>query len=252
MQLPRSPRNNFAIVAGMDDSTLLSAIGLSLRLGAMTACLLAPLAIFLARHLALSKARGRFLLEALILMPLVLPPVVLGFYFLLLFGAQTWLGQMYQQLFGHTLAFSFGGLLLASLFVNLPFAVQPIQRSFSAIPTSLHEAAWVNGLSPWKTFVRLEWPLVWPGILAAMVLVFAHTLGEFGVVLMLGGNIPGVTQTLSIALYDSVQALDLQHAHLLSGILLGVALIAMSLTFWLQYVLGQKRFHQTQTVRSKS
>jgi molybdate transport system permease protein len=171
------------------------ALSLSLQLAAATALLLLPLAIWLARLLAWSQFRHQAALEAAILLPLVLPPTVLGYYLLLGFGGASPLGQAYHALTGRALVFSFDGLLAASLIFNLPFAVQPMQRSFAAIPREVREAAWVSGLSRWQTFLRIELPLAWPGIAAALALTFAHTLGEFGVVLMVGGSLPGETKT---------------------------------------------------------
>jgi len=129
------------------------------------------------------------------------------------------------------LVFSFEGLLLASVLVNLPFMVQPIQRAFAAVPHSLREAAWVSGLSPWQTFRKIELPLAWPGLLAGVALTVAHTLGEFGVVLMVGGSIPGETKTLSIAIYDRVQAFDMAGAHLMALVLVLVSLLSLALVF---------------------
>jgi len=129
------------------------------------------------------------------------------------------------------LVFSFEGLLLASLLVNLPFMVQPLQRAFAAIPASLREAAWVCGLSPWRAFWKIELPLVWPGLLAGVALTMAHTLGEFGVVLMVGGSIPGETKTLSIAIYDRVQAFDMAAAHVMALVLVACSLSALAFVF---------------------
>ena len=140
------------------------------------------------------------------MLPLVLPPTVLGFYLLVAFSPQSAFGAALKSLFGGQLVFSFAGILVASLIVNLPFAVQPIQRAFEAIPPNVREAAFVSGLSRWETMRRIELPLAWPGIVSAMALTFAHTLGEFGVILMIGGSIPGETRVLSISIYDSVQA----------------------------------------------
>ena len=128
---------------------------------------------------------------------------------------------------GHPLAFTFAGILLASLIVNLPFAIAPMQRAFESIPVAVREAAWVSGLSPLATFARIELPLSWPGIVSAMALVFAHTLGEFGVVLMIGGNIPGETRTLSIAVYDAVQSMRQADAGLMAAALLGFSFLAI-------------------------
>ncbi|MGH1418706.1 MAG: molybdate ABC transporter permease subunit [Hyphomicrobiaceae bacterium] len=205
-----------------------TAFRVSLQLAAWTCLIILPLAILIARALAWRTFRGKNIFEAMILLPLVLPPTVLGFYLLVGFGAETTVGQIFSSLTGQTLVFSFSGILFASLIVNLPFAVQPMQRSFEAIPTNVREAAWVSGLSSWQTFRQIELPLAWPGIVSAMALVFAHTLGEFGVILMIGGNIPGETQTLSIAIYDRVQAFRNPEAAVMATALLLFSFVALA------------------------
>ncbi|MEF8753927.1 MAG: molybdate ABC transporter permease subunit [Accumulibacter sp.] len=205
------------------------ALSLSLQLASATALLLLPPSVWLARLLAWSAWRGRAALEAAILLPLVLPPTVLGYYLLLGLGGASPLGQAYQALTGRMLVFSFDGLLVASLIVNLPFAVQPMQRSFAAIPRELREAAWVSGLSRWQTLLRIELPLAWPGIAAALALSFAHTLGEFGVVLMVGGSLPGETRTIAIAIYDQAQAFNDAAAAGMSALLLALSFVAVIL-----------------------
>jgi molybdate transport system permease protein len=182
----------------------------------------------LARWLAVTAWAGRPVVEALLLLPLLLPPTVIGFYFLVAFGQGSALGAWLASA-GIRLVFTLEGLLLVSVLVNLPFMVQPIQRAFAAVPHSLREAAWVSGLSTWQTFWRIELPLAWPGLLAGMALTVAHTLGEFGVVLMVGGNIEGETRTLSVSLYDKVQGMDLQSAHVMALALVGVSLLALTL-----------------------
>ncbi len=203
----------------------------SLLLAAATALLLLPPGLWLARWLALSAWRGKPLVEALLMLPLLLPPTVIGFYLLLVFGQGSALGAWLGSALNLRLVFSFEGLLLASLLVNLPFMVQPIQRAFAALPHSLREAAWVSGLSVWQTFWRIELPLAWPGLLAGVALTVAHTLGEFGVVLMVGGSIPGETRTLSVAIYDRVQAFDLAGAHGMALALVLFSLLALALVF---------------------
>jgi molybdate transport system permease protein len=205
-----------------------TALSLSFKLAALTTLLLVPLAVLLARPLAWSRFAGKGLIEALVALPLVLPPTVLGFYLLTAFGANSLLGQGYNALTGRTLVFSFDGLLLASLIFNLPFAVQPIQRAFDGIPRAAREAAWCCGLSPWRTLWRVELPLAWPGLLSAIVLTFAHTLGEFGVVLMVGGNIAEETRTVAISIYDRVQAFDESGAAAMSALLVGISFAAIS------------------------
>ena len=205
-----------------------SALHVSLLLAALTTALLLPVGLWLARWLAITPWGGRPVVEALLLLPLLLPPTVIGFYFLMAFGQGSALGAWLAQALGLRLVFSLQGLLAVSLLVNLPFMVQPIQRAFAAVPHSLREAAWVSGLSGWRTFWQVELPLAWPGILAGMALTAAHTLGEFGVVLMVGGNIPGETRTLSIALYDKVQGMELQSAHVLALALVAVSVLALA------------------------
>lgn len=203
----------------------------SLLLALLTAALLLPPGIALARWLALTAWRGKPLAEALLMLPLLLPPTVVGFYFLISLGQGSPIGEWLARQFNLRLVFSFQGLLVASLLVNLPFMVQPIQRAFAAIPQSLREAAWVSGLGRWQAFVRIELPLAWPGLLGGVALTAAHTLGEFGVVLMVGGSIPGETRTLSIAIYDRVQAFDMAGAHAMSLALVLCSLAAVALVF---------------------
>lgn len=210
----------------MDSAALI----LSLKLAACTVLLLLPAALFVARALAYHRFAGKALLEALLAVPLVLPPTVIGYYLLVGMGRQSWLGRQIEALTGQTLVFHFSGLLLASLLVNIPFAVQPIQRAFEAIPHAVRDAAACCGMSWWQTLWRIELPLAWPGLMSALVLCFAHTLGEFGVVLMVGGSIPGETQTIAIAIYDRVQAFDFAAAGQMSlGLLLfSVAVLALA------------------------
>ena len=205
-----------------------SALHVSLTLAVLTTLALLPVGLALARWLAVTAWAGRPVVEALLLLPLLLPPTVIGFYFLVAFGQGSALGAGLAAS-GIRLVFTLEGLLLVSVLVNLPFMVQPIQRAFAAVPHSLREAAWVSGLSIWQTFWRIELPLAWPGLLAGMALTVAHTLGEFGVVLMVGGNIEGETRTLSVSLYDKVQGMDLQSAHVMALALVGVSLLALSL-----------------------
>lgn len=218
-----------------------TALWLSLRLAAITVLFLLPIGIALGRLLAYRDFAGKGLVEALVALPLVLPPTVLGFYLLAAFGAGTWFGGAFQALFGRTLAFSFEGLLLASAIANIPFAVQPIQNAFGAIPPNLREAAATSGMTPWAVFRRVELPLAWPGIATAIVLTFAHTLGEFGVVLMVGGAIPGETRTAAIAIYDRVQAFDDAAAASMSALLLVICLVALLLVQRLTRGIGRRR-----------
>lgn len=205
-----------------------SALTVSLTLAVLTTLALLPVGLALARWLAVTRWAGRPVVEALLLLPLLLPPTVIGFYFLMALGQGSPLGA-WLAASGVRLVFTLDGLLLVSVLINLPFMVQPIQRAFAAVPNSLREAAWVSGLSTWQTFWRIELPLAWPGLLAGMALTVAHTLGEFGVVLMVGGNIEGETRTLSVSLYDKVQGMELQSAHVMALTLVGVSLLALSL-----------------------
>lgn len=198
----------------------------------MTLLLLLPAGLWLARWLAYTSFKGKYLIEALVVLPLVLPPTVLGYYLLVGVGGDSLVGTWLSQYLGVSLAFHFSGLLLASVIFNVPFLVQPIQRAFEAIPSDLGEAAAVSGLGGWSTFWRVELPLAWPGVLSAMVLTFVHTLGEFGVVLMVGGSIPGETKTLAIAIYDRVQSFDLQAADRMALLLLVMSLLAVAASFF--------------------
>ncbi|GLH72259.1 molybdenum ABC transporter permease subunit [Geothrix limicola] len=208
-----------------------TALSLSLRLALWTMLILFPVGILLGRRLAWSAFRGKSGVEALLALPLVLPPTVLGYYLLVAMGAQSPLGGLYARLAGRPLAFTFEGLLLASVIFNLPFAIQPMQRAFEGIPKEVREAAACCGLSRWRTLWRIEIPLAWPGLLSALVITFAHTLGEFGVVLMVGGNIPGETKTMAIAIYDQAQRLDHSAAGLMSLVLLLISLAAIGLSY---------------------
>jgi molybdate transport system permease protein len=216
------------------------ALWLSVRLGGLTVLILLPLAIAVGRWLAVTKVAGKSLIEASLALPMILPPTVIGLYLLVAFGAGSWVGALWQELFGHTLVFTFEGLLIASVIVNIPFAVQPIQRAFEAISPELREAAACSGLSRWRSLWRIELPLAWPGIMTGMVLTFAHTLGEFGVVLMVGGNIAGETRTISIAIYDRVQAFDNAAASKMAGVLLLISLVTIALSFLFAQRVGRR------------
>lgn len=207
------------------------ALVLSLKLATVTLAVLLPLGLLIGRWLASTNFAGKSFIEAIVILPLVLPPTVLGYYLLISLGAASPLGRLVQELFGMQLTFSFTGLVIASVIFNIPFMVQPIQRAFEAIPTNLSEAAMVSGLGAWQTFIRIELPLAWPGLLSAIVLTFVHTLGEFGVVLMMGGSIPGETQTIAISIYDRVQAFDLQSADQMALLLLGLSMLAVAASF---------------------
>ncbi|MDM7944723.1 MAG: molybdate ABC transporter permease subunit [Oceanibaculum nanhaiense] len=217
-----------------------TALWLSLRLAAITVLFLLPIGIALGRLLAYRDFAGKGLVEALVALPLVLPPTVFGYYLLVAFGAASPLGQLWEGLFGHQLVFTFEGLLLASIIFNLPFAIQPMQRGFEAIPPEVREAAACCGMTPWQALLRVELPLAWPGILTAMVLSFAHTLGEFGIVLMVGGSIPGETKTIAISIYDRVQAFDDAAAGQMSAMLLALSLVVIALTFAFSRRIGRR------------
>ena len=217
------------------------ALNISLRLGILTALILIPAGIAVARPLAWRPFFGRSVVQGLVALPLILPPTVLGFYLLLAFGNRSPAGRIYEQLFHEPLIFSFSGLLAASLIFNIPFVVQPIHRAFEAIPMSVREAAWCSGLSHWQTFLRVELPLAWPGVLSAIVLTIAHTLGEFGVVLMVGGNIEGETRTIAISIYDRVQAFDNSSAAMMSALLLGLSFAAITIIYMVNERFGKGR-----------
>lgn len=204
-----------------------SALAVSLQLAAWTAAILAPVGIVLGRVLAWRPFRGRTVVEALLALPLVLPPTVLGYYLLVAMGVNSPVARASEWLLGKPLVFTFAGLVIASLVVNLPFAIQPMQRAFEAISTDVRDAAKCCGMRPWSIFTRIEFPLAWPGIASALVLTFAHTLGEFGVVLMVGGNLAGETRTVSIAIYDRVQAFDDRAAGTMAAALLLMSLVAI-------------------------
>jgi molybdate transport system permease protein len=207
-----------------------NALTLSFELGLATVLLLLPAAFLLARALAFRRFRGSAVVEALVALPLVLPPTVVGFYLLQAFGAHGAFGRAVAELVGHPLAFSFEGLVLASVLINVPFAVQPIRNALAAIPANVRDAARLSGMNTWQLVRRIELPLAWPGIATALVLAFAHTLGEFGVVLMVGGSIPGETRTIAIAIYDRVQAFDERGAGIMALVLLSLSLVALVAT----------------------
>ena len=208
-----------------------NSIILSAKLALVTMVILVPLATWVAYWLAATSFNGRYWIEGLLALPLVLPPTVIGYYLLVLMGNHSPLGRWFELMTGHTLAFSFTGLVVASLIFNIPFAVQPIQRAFESIPKDIVEAAQCCGLTSWQTFRRIELPLAWPGLLSAAVMTFAHTLGEFGVVLMVGGNIPGETKTVAISIYDKVQSFDHSSAGNMSLMLLVISLMTIAVSY---------------------
>jgi molybdate transport system permease protein len=215
-----------------------SAIFLSLRLSALTTLVLLAVGLPLGWWLATSARRWKFAVEAVVALPIVLPPTVLGFYFLVAMGPRSPLGRAVESLFGVRLPFSFGGLLVASVLYSLPFAVQPFAAAFARVPRSLLEASASLGASPLGTFRRVVVPLSLPGLVTGVVLAFAHTMGEFGVVLMVGGNIAGVTRTASISIYDGMQALDYASAGATSLVLLAFSFAVLVVTYALKRRVG--------------
>ena len=212
----------------------LQAIWLTLKLAGATTVLLLVLAAPLAWWLARTRSRWRAPIAAVVALPLVLPPTVLGFYLLVAMGTRTPFGSWWAGLTGEPLAFTFEGLVIASVFYSLPFAVQPIAAAFSQVDASLREASATMGASSWRTFARVTLPLSLQGVLAGAVLSFAHTVGEFGVVLMVGGNLPGITRTVSIAIYDHVQALDYAAANRTALLLLAFSLVVLLTVYGLR------------------
>jgi molybdate transport system permease protein len=213
----------------MDTEALL----LTLRLALSTTAVLLVVAVPLAWWIASGTGLRRALVQAVVALPLVLPPTVLGFYLLVAMGPLTLPGRMLTRILGHPLAFSFSGLLVGSILYSLPFAVQPLVAGFTSIDPALIEASLLLGASPARTFRSIVLPLARPSLLTAAVLTFTHTVGEFGVVLMLGGNIPGATRTLSIALFDQVQDFDYTAANRTAGSLLVLAVIALAAIYLL-------------------
>ncbi|MCB0366688.1 MAG: molybdate ABC transporter permease subunit [Bdellovibrionaceae bacterium] len=214
------------------------ALGVTLRLAGLTTLLLLVVCTPLAWWMARSENRIKPIVESVIALPLILPPTVLGFYLLVLLGPEGLIGWVMTSLGLHPLAFTFAGLVIGSFFYSLPFVVQPLQDAFIAVGKQPLELAATLGANPWDRFFRVALPLARPGFLTATVLGFAHTVGEFGVVLMIGGNIPGKTQVLSIAIFDHVEAMDYTRAHLLSA---GMLILSFAL---LLIVYGLNRRHK--------
>jgi molybdate transport system permease protein len=211
-----------------------TAIGLSVRLAAIVAGILLLLGVPLAYWLAFSRWRGKFLVEAIVALPLVLPPTVLGFYVLLAIGSRSPIGRAWTAWTGHGLAFTFEALVIASILYSLPFAVQPIAAAFSQVDPTLMEASSTLGASGLRTFARVVFPLSIEGVIAGAVLSFAHTLGEFGVVLMVGGSLPGVTRTVSISIYDSVQSMQFGAANETALVLLSFSFAVLAIVYALR------------------
>ena len=216
----------------------LQAVWLTALLAGVTTLLLFPIASPLAWWLARSDSKGRYLVEAVVAMPLVLPPTVLGFYLLVMLNPESFFGGLWLNVTGESLTFSFSGLVIASVIYSLPFMVQPLHATFRAVPVPVLEAAATLGASPRDQWLNVVLPLAKRGYLTGGVLTFAHTVGEFGVVLMMGGNIPGETRVLSIAIYEHVETLNYQAAHSLA---LGLMCFSF-LSLWLVYRFAGHRF----------
>ena len=207
------------------------AIWVTFKLASLTAAALLVIGLPIAYWLAYSTWRWKFVVESIVALPLVLPPTVLGFYILVAIGPHSPIGRFYADLVGHPLPFTFEGLLLASILYSLPFAVQPFATAFEQVDRKLIEASWTLGLSKVRTFFKLILPLSTAGLITGAVLSFAHTLGEFGVVLMVGGNIEGVTRTVSIDIYDEVQALNYAGAAKTAAFLLAISYLVLLLVY---------------------
>jgi molybdate transport system permease protein len=208
------------------------ALWLTLRLAVGTTAILLLIALPLAWWIAAGRGAGRALVQAVVALPLVLPPTVLGFYLLVALGPLSAPGRFLMRLLGHPLAFSFTGLLVGSVLYSLPFAVQPLVSGFSAVDGAYVEAAAGLGASPWRTFWTVVMPLTRGSLLTSAVLTFTHTVGEFGMVLMLGGNIPGATRTLSIALYDQVEEFNYAAANRTALVLVAFSLVTLVVVYW--------------------
>jgi len=208
-----------------------TAVALSIRLAAIVAGVLVLIALPLAYWLAFSKWRWKFLIEAIVALPIVLPPTVLGFYVLVAIGSQSPIGRFWMRITGHGLAFTFEALVFASILYSLPFAVQPMVAAFAQLDQSLPDAAATLGATRFRTFKSVVLPLSIEGVVAGGVLSFAHTIGEFGVVLMVGGNLPGITRTVSISIYDQVQGLEYASANQTALVLLVFSFLVLAIVY---------------------
>jgi molybdate transport system permease protein len=213
---------------------LWQSLGLTLKLASITTLVLALVGLPLAHWTNTSRRRATAAVEALVTLPMVLPPTVIGFYLLIAFSPNHPPGSWWRAVFGAPLAFSFTGLVIASVLYSLPFAMQPFQVALRTVPRELLDAGSALGAPPWRVWRRLHLPLAWRGVAAGLTLGFAHTLGEFGVVLMIGGSIPGVTRVASIALYDEVQALNYDQAHVFAAVLLVLSFVLLLIVTLLQ------------------
>jgi len=220
------------------------ALWLTLKLAVIVAGSLLLVGLPVAYWIAFSRWRWKFLVEAIVGLPLILPPTVLGFYLLVAFGSQSAFGRWWMSITGHPLAFSFAGLVVGSIIYSFPFAVQPFAASFGAVDRNLLAASATLGAGKWRTFRRVVMPLSLSGVVTGAVLSFAHTVGEFGVVLMIGGNIPGVTRTVSIDIYDRVQAAEYGAANATAVLLLAFSFVVLAVVYGLNrkvWVMGPSR-----------
>jgi molybdate transport system permease protein len=218
----------------------MEALLLSVKLAIWVSAILFVIGLPLAYWLAYSRWRWKFLVESVVALPLVLPPTVLGFYVLVAMGPRGPLGKLWQAVFGHGLAFTFTGLVLASVLYSLPFAVQPLVTSFESVDRRLLDASAVLGASVFRAFGKVILPMSVPGVITALVLSFAHTLGEFGVVLMVGGNLAGATRTISIDIYDHVQSLEYSEANRMALILLGFSFVVLTVVYGVNRRMGRR------------
>jgi molybdate transport system permease protein len=222
------------MVAEVQAQTLMinwQAFWLTVELAVVVSAILFALGLPIAYWIAFSRARWKFLVESLVALPIVLPPTVLGFYVLVALGSRSLLGRWWLSLTGHTLAFTFTGLVIGSVLYSLPFSVQPFAASFSSVDPKLLAASATLGASPMRTFLRVVLPLSIPGLVTGVALTFAHTMGEFGVVLMVGGNIPGVTRTVSIDIYDQVEAANYASANAMALLLLAFCFAVLTIVY---------------------
>jgi len=210
------------------DSEFVQTLWLTFKLAASTTVILLLVGLPFARWLAYTRIRVKPLIEALVSMPMVLPPSVIGYYILVIYSPRSWFGEWLGQVFDVRLAFTFEGVLIASVIFSLPFMIQPLHNGLRALPDSLREASYTLGKSKWTTFFRVLLPNIKPSVITAVALTFAHSIGEFGIVLMVGGNMPGETRVASIAIYDEVQALNFKAANSYALILFLISLVLLT------------------------
>ncbi|MBL7967464.1 MAG: molybdate ABC transporter permease subunit [Prolixibacteraceae bacterium] len=210
------------------DSEFVQTLWLTFKLAASTTVILLLVGLPFARWLAYTRIRVKPLIEALVSMPMVLPPSVIGYYILVIYSPRSWFGEWLGQVFDVRLAFTFEGVLIASVIFSLPFMIQPLHNGLRALPDSLREASYTLGKSKWTTFFRVLLPNIKPSVITAVALTFAHSIGEFGIVLMVGGNMPGETRVASIAIYDEVQALNFKSANSYALILFLISLLLLT------------------------